>query len=472
MAAGPKLAAGFLTVFALPFLAGGVGALAVGVRSFLTGDWHRGGFLVIFGLAFGVSGLAVLSLAFYGYPRAQRSEALKAAHPGAPWLWREDWGAGRVDSPAGASAVSTWFFAVLWNLISAPLFVVVPREVSDKGNTLALIGLLFPAIGIGLLVWAARQTIRWRKFGSSTLDLAAVPAPLGGRLEGAIHTSALLRPAHGVKLRLSCIHQTRSGTGRDRTTWESALWQDEQAVTERMAPGPGVRSAIPVSFVLPADKPGTNPDNSDDRILWRLEAWAEVPGVDYRVQFEVPVFGIDQSAAPAATAPQAPSRPPHPTIAMRPTSSGGYEFIFPPARNLSAGLSVTIFTAIWGGFTWLLAAVGAPLFFFVIFAAFGILLFGLTLFTWLGTSRVLIERGMVTVASGLPGLMRTRQVPCREVAGTRLDIGMQAGGTAYWDIKLLGPGGSGLTAGQSIRDKREAEWVAGEMEKRIRESAR
>ena len=42
-------------------------------------------------------------------------------------------------------------FAVFWNVVSAPLWLVLPGEIIDKGNRVALLGLLFPAIGLLLV---------------------------------------------------------------------------------------------------------------------------------------------------------------------------------------------------------------------------------------------------------------------------------------------------------------------------------
>ena len=44
--------------------------------------------------------------------------------------------------------------------------------------------LLFPLVGIGLLVWAIRATLRYRRYGISLLELTTLPAPVGHALEG------------------------------------------------------------------------------------------------------------------------------------------------------------------------------------------------------------------------------------------------------------------------------------------------
>jgi hypothetical protein len=44
-------------------------------------------------------------------------------------------------------------------------------------------------------------------------------------------------------------------------------------------------------------------------------------------------------------------------------------------------------------------------------------------------------------------------------------VGMQAGNTVYYDIVLVRKVGRKAKLGRSIRDKREAEWLAGTIRK-------
>jgi hypothetical protein len=67
----------------------------------------------------------------------------------------------------------------------------------------------------------------------------------------------------------------------------------------------------------------------------------------------------------------------------------------------------------------------------------------------------------VRVASGLLTAGRERRLPASEVAEVTTRIGMQAGGTPYYDVILVRRDGKRVVAGRNIRDKREAEWVAG-----------
>ena len=54
-----------------------------------------------------------------------------------------------------------WFFAVLWNVVSAPMLVFVPPELERQ--PFAALGFLYPVVGAGLIVWAAVTTAPWRR---------------------------------------------------------------------------------------------------------------------------------------------------------------------------------------------------------------------------------------------------------------------------------------------------------------------
>jgi len=52
---------------------------------------------------------------------------------------------------------------------------------------------------------------------------------------------------------------------------------------------------IPADFAIPSDAYVTDHDNPSDQVLWVLHASADVPGVNYTDDFEVPVFRTGSS---------------------------------------------------------------------------------------------------------------------------------------------------------------------------------
>ncbi|HEU4401339.1 MAG TPA: hypothetical protein VFT43_04470, partial [Candidatus Polarisedimenticolia bacterium] len=319
-------------------------------------------------------------------------------------------------------------------------------------------------------------------FGPSTLDTEPTPAAIGGRLSGSVRARVATLPEAGFRLTLSCINLTVSGSGRNRTTRETILWQEEQSVPADRVETDAEISRIPVLFPIPPDGRATDDADFRSRILWRLEVTADLPGVDYQERFEVPVAralaGNSAGRAPAVddTVPPDPiaGRPAAATIAVRPASEGGTLFLFRAARNPMPAFASALFFLLFSGSTgflfWMTRVFPFPslpglfvLGFVAVFGAFDLLLFWFVLLTWLGVTRVVAASGILTIDSGILGLRRRRSIESAEIASITTSIGMQVGTTPYYDIKVTGRDGRRYIAGGMLRSKREAEWLAAEM---------
>ena len=352
-----------------------------------------------------------------------------------------------------------------------------------KGNHLALLGLILPAAAIGFVIWGLRATARWRKFGVSVLQMTSVPGVVGGRLRGTIQSGLRSPPEDGVGLNLTCVHQRRDSES-NRSMHESILWQDQRTVgREHLYAGlPGM--TFPVDFYIPFECRETDEPDSGSKVVWRLEATAKVAGIDYRTQFEVPVFKTPESS------PEPPEEeaftfrsdakeefdPRTATIAVRPSAGGGTEYFFPAARNVGAALSVTAFVLIFAGAIWLQLHLGIFLLFPILTGLFTLLMLVFVVELWFTSSRVVIESGRVRVHRLTLGFRTTTAIPCAEVSDVKLHIGMQQNqtatqsGQAYYDIELHRQHGRKVTAGRGIRNKCEAEWLAEQMLLQIAES--
>jgi hypothetical protein len=455
----------FLFIFALPFFGAGLFALFSGLAAALSDDPQRQWLLVFPGLAFTFIGGALLTGATVGFKKMKQAEIIRGEHPTEPWLWREDWSRGRSNSKTKTSMLSAWVISVVWLLVSSPvLFVISPEQFRKDPKT--LVGLLFPVAGVLMLVWAVRETMRWLEFGKTYFDMPIVPLVVGRDLRGTIQARFLNVPAKGVQLKLSCIHRTVSGSGNSRTTQEKIVWRDEKTVRpEQLSLGP-IGTSIPVEFSIPAD--GNSTDNTDPRstIVWLLEADADVPGVDYKDLFEIPVFRTrDTPQIPVQH--QGPvSAPAHFTIVVRPGSDGGTEFYFPAARNKGFAMGTLLFSVIWGGAIAGMIYLRAPFLFPVVFGLFELLMVYITLDLLVGTSTVVLSEGVVRVRSGWLGSGTVQEIPFAQITSIQTAITAQQGGatgTPYYDIQLVTTGGKKVTLGKTVRDKQEADWLVTEM---------
>jgi len=137
--------------------------------------WGLIGFKSIFVLVFGGVGLGLL-IAAWRAPK-EKDKTLPE-YQKSPWLLNDKWQTATIRSDSKMAMWGAWIFAAFWNLISAPLPFLLYREVVDKGNYLALIGLLFPLVGIGLLVWAIKRTREWTRFGATPVVLDPFPGSM------------------------------------------------------------------------------------------------------------------------------------------------------------------------------------------------------------------------------------------------------------------------------------------------------
>jgi hypothetical protein len=367
--------------------------------------------------------------------------------------------------------VQSWIFAVAWNLVSAPILYFVPKAIAQQ--RLAILGLLFPLAGVGLLVRAIRETLRRFEFGVTWFEMVGTPVVIGREFHGNIHARFPHGADHGVRLKLSCVNRVVTGSGKSESVNERILWREEKDVSPgQICPGP-LGSLIPVSFSVPwnaLQSDGSNPRNS---ILWLLEADADVPGVDYKDMFELPVFRTKETPANPETETRTDnpvgSAPLRPTVVVNVTPEGT-QFFFPPARNKGFALGLTTFSTIWTGVLAVMIVLHAPVIFPIAFGFFDLLLLMGAAQLWMGTSRVVINSTNVRVQSGFFGGGKWREFPKSQILDIQAVITAQQGGasgTPYYDIRLLQTEHQNVTLGRTLRDKDEAEWLVAEMKKAL-----
>ncbi len=460
---------GCVVLFLLPFAGFGLFAAVQAVRTASAGDVGQAGLLAIFALVFGGVGIGGIAGVLAGRRKLAEADALRANHPESPWLWRTDWAAGRIEDSGRTARWGAWIFAGLWNLISIPSAWLAVRSAMEKGNKAALIALLFPLVGLGLLVAAVRATLRYRRYGVSVLELKTTPVALGHGLIGAVRTTSDLTARDGFRLVLNCIRRVTRGTGKRRSTSETILWQEERRVPGRLGRTEhGMATTIPVAFGLPADGSPCDDRDRNDRVLWRLEVSADVPGVDYHSSFDVPVFRTAGSATPRTAEEERELLDPSGSAEYRQspasriqvaTNRRGTEINFPAARNPGAAFGVTVFLALWVGCIALMIYLGAPLAFPIVFGLVALLLVWGALELWLRVTRITVEGGTVTVGSGYLTPSRERRFSADEITEVAASTGMQAGGRLYYDLTLVPSTGKRVIAGHGIQDKREAEYL-------------
>jgi hypothetical protein len=463
------LSIGCVTLFLLPFAAVGVFTATMTVQRLTAGKWTEALFFALFALTFGGVGIGGIAAALAGRGKLKAQEARQATHPDSPWLWRQDWASGHITESSRAGMIGAWLFAIFWNLIGFPTGFLAARAALNEGKHAALLGLMFPLIGVGLVVWATRTTLRYSKYGVSRLELATVPGVIGRSLIGTVRAPARIKADQGFDVTLTCVRRETQGGGKQRSTSEGILWQDVQRVQGRPFRDPArMETHIPVAFRIPGDVPASDNTYSANQVLWRLQVSADVPGVNYEARFDVPVFrtpASDQPLSPEearltqAADPAGYQQPADSRIIVT-TTRRGTEILFPAARNLGVAVSLTVFFVLWLGGLGLQIHFGAPLIFPIVTGFFALVLLVIVLDVWLRVSRIQVVRGSISWATGYIVAGREQIIPASDVADVRTAIGMQTGNRVYYDIVIVRKAGKKIKVAHSVRDKREAEWLA------------
>jgi hypothetical protein len=134
------------------------------------------------------------------------------------------------------------------------------EELLAKGNlVLLLLVLLFPLVGILLIVKTVQSWRAWLRFGDAVFRLTEIPGAIGGTLCGTIWSPCRLRPSADVKLNLACTQTVRSGKNSSTNT----LWQEDRTVRCDGIPVTPEGVVIPVVFQIP---PECQPTDRDEKI--------------------------------------------------------------------------------------------------------------------------------------------------------------------------------------------------------------
>lgn len=309
--------------------------------------WSMLGFKLIFVLVFGGIGIGLMLWTLLAKVGATE-------HPestGKPWLGQQQWASREVTCNGKSGLWLIWGFALIWNLVSLPATVAIPGELA-KGNQLILIALLFPLVGIYLLVWAINATRSWRRFGQLRLILDPYPGSLGGQVGGTLTLPLAYNSQQRFPVSLQCVRSYETGSGKNRSRHETVIWQRNGLAHSNPAPAGGTLLAI--CFDVPADLPASE-TYSDDYRFWRLDLNADLPGVDLQRQFEIPVFATPE---PARTA--LPISSQHPQLGAEREAQieavanidqipGGVRMHFPMLQNIGNNLMGLIVGAFFAG---------------------------------------------------------------------------------------------------------------------------
>lgn len=455
-------------LLAAPFALLGLFALVLFVHDGMLGGLNRQkGFALLGAMAASIGFVALI------FGISAKKEAFKTRVPNAeldekPWLRRKEWAGGRIGSAPGKAGLLLWIFVFFWCAGSAAISLAVVPSQWRQGNHAVLLALIFPVLGLALIVFALCTTIAWRRFSRTVFEIAAVPAPAGGALNGRIRVPGRLIPEHGWHLALSCVRRKTIGPANNLRTSERVLWRDEQWLRRDLPQTAAGETSIPVFFRLPDDKPDANPDRGDGT-HWRLEAWARLRGPDFHAAFEVPVFKLpapaeipENSGAGYQLSLDEIQKEIHSKIRIA-NLPEGKEFIFPGGRTPGFALGAAGVCLIWTAIVVVLLLHRAPVPLPLIFGSMDLLMAYFVFDLWFRRSHVIISAGTVKIETKWPGFKKETAVKCADVVNFAAEIGATVGHSAYYDLKLCARDGKEWTLAKNLNHKPEADWLARQM---------
>ena len=473
-ATGPlgKLPVVLSAVAAIPFVLFGLFVAGKGIQQWNSGQ-QEGIFFALFGVVF--AGIGVGSVVYTARRRHKLHDVAAQLEQtqDRPWLLNPNWASGRISGSNRAAMLAGWGIGIVWCLVSSPVLFAIPKELA-KGNTLVLLALVFPLIGLGLLGWAATMTTRYWRYGRSSLEMNTLPGVLGGEIRATLVSQKPLPHDAMVRITLRNIRRTTSGSGKNRSTTERVLWEDSIDVPSA---GMTLRPdgyGLALQLQIPFDAKASDPLASNDCTLWRLLAHADLRGADFSAQFDVPVFETHESDSSLTSGTLSRKRNAglpllgsevalSAGIEVCPSAAGGIEIYFPPARNKAAACTVTLLGGIFGAATWLLIS-HAPIFFTCVFGLAPLALLIASFNMWFGSMRISASAQGVGVTKKLLGIGRRHFIAREEIESLAINSGMRSGSTTYWDVRLRRKAKSstivnvmGIRIAPSIRERRDAE---------------
>jgi len=296
-----KIGIGCVTVIGAPFLIFGLVLLSNGLSGNSNTDTYTRFLSLLAGsvLIFGFSALMYKQLK--SRKSVEAKLRIKHQYPKEPWKWREDWAKGENWDYTTRRLIKAWLAVA--GLVVFALAIPYIKSAAAFGRFFEAYPFLVYVIGASIVVTifiiarrAFVETTRAKKFGISGFHMSEVPAYLGGRMRGRVETTLPEIPPDGVAVRLENVTFGAGSYKQDENELVKVhCSMDINIPAEELSPGAqGI--TVPIDFPISKEGlPYRNEKSGSNRMIrdrWRLIVTASLPGVDYRAEFQPPVFEL------------------------------------------------------------------------------------------------------------------------------------------------------------------------------------
>ncbi|HEY9029885.1 MAG TPA: DUF3592 domain-containing protein [Kangiella sp.] len=441
--------------------------------------WSMLGFQSIFLFVFGGVGLAIIIFGRYAKKKAAKEQKLQQLFPDEPWNWKDEWQSNRFKATTGAGFKVLLGFAIFWNLIAIPSSVGAMIQFFETFEYELLIVLLFPLVGIGLLIAAYVAFMRHKRYGTSELVLQQTPIAIGGINRGTIEVPndkgndrSFGKPLEAV-ITLTCQRKITTGSGKNRSTKTTIVWQDDRRVRSSIK-GHNT-SSYAFEFNVPEDLPQSDESNQNNRVEWVLKIEREQPGIDLKLQFIVPGYVVAHRVALEAAetdlfaSGSASSNDSYSggqshlgnwkNLGIEDSvTSQGNRYNFSAFRHIGFAISMIVFGLIFSSIGIGVNVIGdAPIIFLIAFGGFGLLMLILGLRQLTYRSEVTVRAGQLQFSSGHLMMSAPKVIQRSEIDSITAESNMSVGDKQVFHVTAKLTDGSKVVLAKNLLMRSDVE---------------
>ena len=239
-----------------------------------------GGLVLVFGI------YLFIHVLFFPKP----SKTHQSQYPDHPWLWKDDWVSRRIQSTTHKNLFFFLMIGSVFTIIGIQM-ILNPEKVNLEGIARTLFLIVFPLIGLSLLLSGIYKSLRRLKFCQSHCQLLTLPGYIGEQFSAEVWFPIELSHNEPLTLSLRCYHRYEIDSGSDTITKRDIKWSTQIQLNRNQLQtnSQGLLGGT-IHFPIPNDVKPSTPGEPDDRYEWALSAEAILPGIDLKDEFIVPIF--------------------------------------------------------------------------------------------------------------------------------------------------------------------------------------
>ncbi len=225
-------------------------------------------FSLIFGLILVAAGAGITAVALYRRGRQQQQQTMIEQHLSGGGSSPQTTG---IASNSRSGGLFLLGFGALFFLIGAPISGFALIEALPEGEYAALLVLIFPLAGAGIMAGGLQQLRKFRLIGATPFFPDPMPGVSGGQIGGFFELSrgCFRQPP---QVRLICLHVYSTGSGKNCSTHRDVLWHDQQPALLEDS-GQRVRAL----FDVPAGQPVSGEQQGyRGTVTWEIQCEGEL----------------------------------------------------------------------------------------------------------------------------------------------------------------------------------------------------